>query len=167
MNKILRYGLQGVNYALFVAVVWYFSINPPYHQLEDNQAVIVLSFTHATKLREACRKLSQQELMKLAPNMRLATDCPRERSPMVLELYLDDKLLTKTTVEPTGFHKDQGVNVFKRIKVNAGQHTLRLWMNDNINIKSPTYRYEQIVALKPEQQLLIDFNANSGGFFTN
>ena len=167
MNKILRYGLQAFNYALFIAVVWYFSVNPAYHQLEDNQAVITLSFTHATKLREACRKLSQQELMKLAPNMRLPTTCPRERSPMQLELYLDDKLLTKATVEPTGFHKDQGVNIFQRIKVIAGEHTLRLWMNDNVNYKEPTYRYEKTLVLKPEQQLLIDFDAGTGGFFTN
>jgi hypothetical protein len=167
MNKILRYGLQSFNYTIFMAVVWYFSTNPPYHQLENNQAVITLSFTHATKLREACRKLTQQEIMKLAPNMRLATDCPRERSPMQLELYLDDKLLAKATVEPTGFHKDQGVNIFQRIKVVAGKHALRLWMNDNVNIDGPTYRYEKIILIKPEQQLLIDFDAGSGGFFTN
>jgi len=167
MNRILRYGLQAFYYTLFMVVVWYFSFKPSYHQLAENQAVITLSFTHATKLREACRKLSQQELMKLAPNMRLATDCPRERSPMQLELYLDDKLLTKATVEPTGFHKDQGVNIFQRIKVVAGKHSLRLWMNDNINIKGPTYRYEQNIILKPEQQLLIDFDAGSGGFFTS
>jgi len=167
MNKLLRYGLQALNYALFMAVVWYFSINPPYHQLEDDQAVLVLSFTHATKIREACRKLSQEELMNLAPNMRLATDCPRERSPMKLELFLDDKLLTKTTVEPTGFHKDQSVNIFRRIKVAAGKHNLRLWMNDNVNINGPTYHYEQTILLKPEQLLLIDFNVGLGGFFTN
>jgi len=167
MNKVLRYSLQAFNYALFMAVVWYFSINPPYHQIEKDQAIITLSFTHATKLREACRKLSQEELMKLAPNMRLPTDCPRARSPMTLELYLDNKLLTKATVEPTGFHKDQGVNIFQRIKVAAGEHTLQLWMNDNVNIKEPTYRYKQVVSLKPEQQLLVDFNPGSGGFFTN
>ncbi|MDH5661336.1 MAG: hypothetical protein OEY65_10080, partial [Gammaproteobacteria bacterium] len=75
MHKLLKYGLQIFYYTLFMLVVWYFSINPPYHQLEENQGVITLSFTHATKLREPCRKLSQDELMKLAPNMRLTMDC--------------------------------------------------------------------------------------------
>jgi hypothetical protein len=148
-------------------VVWYFSIKPAYHQLDENQSVITLSFTHATKIREACRKLTQDELMKLAPNMRLATDCPRERSPLRLELYLDDVLLTKEIVEPLGFHKDQGVNLFKRIKVNAGEHKLRLWMNDDVNVSDATYKYEKFVLLKPEQQLLIDFDAGKGGFFAN
>lgn len=105
--------------------------------------------------------------MKLAPNMRLPTDCPRERSPLRLELYLDDKLLTKASVEPPGYHKDQGVNLFRRIKVNAGEHTLRLWMNDDVNIEGATYQYEKLVLLKPEQQLLVDFDKESGGFFTN
>lgn len=167
MNKVLRYGLQAFYYTLFMAVVWYFSIKPPYHQLAEDQAVITLSFTHATNLREACRKLTQEELMKLAPNMRLPTDCPRERSPLRLELYLDGKLLTKTSIEPPGFHKDQGVHLFKRIKVIAGEHKLRLWMNDDVNIDGATYQYEQTVLLKPEQQLLVDFDKESGGFFAN
>jgi len=99
--------------------------------------------------------------------MRLPMDCPRERSPLRLELFLDDKLLIKATQEPLGFYKDQGVNLFQRIKVKAGEHKLRVWMNDDVNVDEPTYQHEQIVILKPEQQLLLDFDAGSGGFFTN
>lgn len=165
MNKVLRYGLQVFYYTLFMGVVWYFSIKQPYHQLEEDQAVITLSFTHATKLREACRKLTQEELLKLAPNMRLQMDCPRERSPLRLELYLDNELLTHAVVEPVGFHKDQSVNLFQRVKVKAGQHTLRIWINDDVNVEGVTYQHEQTLILKPEQQLLVDFKAGSGGFF--
>ena len=166
MSKVLRYGSQIFNYVLFMGVVWYFSIKPSYHQLEDDQAVITLSFLHATKIREACRKLTQEELMELAPNMRLQMDCPRERSPLGLEVYLDDELITQALVEPPGFHKDQGVNFFRRVKVKAGEHKLRIWMNDDVNVKGSTYQYEKSVTLKPEQQLLVDFNAGSGGFYT-
>ncbi len=167
MDKILRYGMQGLSYMIFMAVVWYFSTRPAYHQLEDDQAVITLSFTHATKLRGACRKLSQQELMNLAPNMRLPTDCPRERSPLRLELYIDGEILTHATLEPAGFRKDQGVSLFQRIKVKSGEHKLRLWMNDDVNVKGATYQYEKKVTLKPEQQLLIDFKTSAGGFIIN
>lgn len=165
MNRIIRYGLQAFNYLLFMAVVWYFSIKPPYHQLEGDEAVITLSFTHATKIREACRKLSQEELMKLAPNMRLSTSCPRERSPLNIELYLDEKLLTKEELEPLGLHKDQGVSLFKSVKVKAGQHELRVWMNDDVNIDGPTYVYKEKISLKPEQLLLLDFDSGKKKFF--
>lgn len=165
MNRIIRYGLQAFNYLLFMAVVWYFSIKPPYHQLENNEAVITLSFTHATKIREVCRKLSQEELMELAPNMRLPTSCPRERSPLNIELYLDDKMVTKEVLEPLGFHKDQGVSLFKQINVKAGEHVLRVWMNDDVNIDGPTYKYKKKINLKPEQLLLLDFDSGKKGFF--
>lgn len=167
MRKVLQYGLQAFYYTLFMAVVWYFSIKPAYHQLEEEQAVIILSFTHATQVAEPCRRKTQEELMKLPPNMRLAMDCKRERSPMNLELYLDDKLLTEAVLQPSGIHKDQGVNMFQSIKVKAGKHNLRLWMNDDVKVEGPTYKYEKNVTIKPEQLLLIDFDAGSGGFFLN
>lgn len=165
MNKILHYGLQVFYYLLFIIVVWYFSINPPYHQLEDDKAIITLSFTLATKIREACRKLSQEELMKLAPNMRLPTSCPRERSPLSIELYLDEKLLIKEVLQPLGVHKDQGVSLFKSIKVKAGEHVLRVWMNDDVNVDGPTYHYKEKINLKSEQLLLLDFDAGKKRFF--
>ncbi len=165
MNKVLRYALQAFNYILFMVVVWYFSIKPPYHQLQEDQAVITLSFTHATKIREACKKLSQQELMKLAPNMRLPMSCPRERSPLNIELYLDETLLAKDVLVPLGFHKDQGVSLFKSIKVKAGEHVLRVWMNDDVNVDGPTYEYKNNINLKPEQRLLLDFDSGKKEFF--
>ncbi len=165
MNKVLRYALQAFNYILFMVVVWYFSIKPPYHQLQEDQAVITLSFTHATKIREACKKLSQQELMKLAPNMRLPMSCPRERSPLNIELYLDETLLAKDVLVPLGFHKDQGVSLFKSIKVKAGEHVLRVWMNDDVNVDGPTYEYKKNINLKPEQRLLLDFDSGKKEFF--
>jgi len=167
MNKVLRYGLQVFNYTLFMAIVWYFSIKPPYHQLQDDQAVVVLAFAHAAKLREACRQLTQDELMKLAPNMRLSMDCPRERSPVTVEMHLDGELVTRAVVEPPGFHKDQGIDLFRRIKVTAGEHRLSVWMNDDVNVEGPTYHYERTITLKPEQLLLVDFHAGAGGFFVN
>jgi hypothetical protein len=167
MNNVLRYGLQVFNYMIFTAVVWYFSIKPAYHQLEKDQAVITLSFTHATKLREECRKLSQEEFLNLAPNMRVPMDCPRARSPLRLELYLDDKLIKNAALEPPGFHSDQSISLFQRIKVRTGEHKLRVWMNDDINREGSTYQHEQTVILKPEQQVLLDFDVGSGGFFLN
>lgn len=167
MNKVLRYALQVFNYTLFMGTVWYFSMQPEYHQLQDDQAVVTLSFSHAAKLREACRRLTQEELMKLAPNMRAPMDCPRERSPVTLELYLDGKLVTSAVIEAPGFHQDQGIDMFQRIKVTAGEHQLLVWMNDDVNVEGPTYRYERTITLKPEQQLLVDFDASSGGFYIN
>ncbi|TNG00191.1 MAG: hypothetical protein EP297_04145 [Gammaproteobacteria bacterium] len=167
MNKILRYGLQVINYTIFMSIVWYFSIKPPYHQLQEDQGVVTLAFAHAAQIREPCRKLTPEEMAKLPPNMRLSMDCPRERSPVTVELYLDDELVTREVIEAPGFHKDQGIDLFQRFKVTAGEHQLRVWMNDDVNIEGPTYQHEQVITLKPEQQVLIDFDSGSGGFVVN
>jgi len=164
MDKLLRYGLQAFNYTLFMGIVWYFSIKPPYHQLEEGQAVITLAFSHAAELREPCVKKTQEELMKLPPNMRVPMNCTRERSPVTVELHLDDELMTKQVLEAPGLHNDQGVDYFQRLKVPAGTHQLRVWMNDDVNVDGATYRHEQEISLQPEQQLLVDFDAGSGGF---
>ena len=34
--------LQVVNYTLFMAIVWYFSFQPPYRQLAEDSAVVTL-----------------------------------------------------------------------------------------------------------------------------
>ena len=40
-------------------------------------------------------------------------------------------------------------------------------MNDDVKVTGPTYRYSESVTLLPEQQLLVNFHAESGGFFIN
>jgi hypothetical protein len=167
MNKVQRYALQLVNYSLFMAIVWYFSAKPEYHQLEEDQAVVTLAFAHAAKLREKCRMRTQEELNKLPPNMRLPSECPRERSPVSVKMYLDDELIMEKVVDAPGFHQDQGVDVFHRTKVPAGGHQLRVFMNDDVNVKGPTHRLIKDVTLLPEQQLMVDFNAEKGEFFIN
>ena len=167
MNKVRRYALQVLNYTFFMVIVWYFSTKPAYHQLEENQAVVTLAFAHAAKLRKECRVRTQEELNKLAPNMRLPTECPRERSPVTIAIFLDDSLIMKRVIEAPGLHQDQGIDVFHRIKVPAGSHRLQVVMNDDVKVTGPTYRYSESVTLLPEQQLLVNFHAESGGFFIN
>ena len=99
--------------------------------------------------------------------MRLPTDCPRERSPVSIEMYLDDELIMKKVLDAPGFHQDQGVDLFHRVKVPAGNHRLIVLMNDDIKAKAPTYQYRQTVTLSPEQQLLVNFDASAGGFYTH
>lgn len=167
MNEVIRYILQGFNYTLFMLIVWYFSAQPAYQQLEENQAVVTLAFAHAAKLKEDCRVRTQEELNKLPPNMRLPSECPRERSPVSIDMYLDDELIMTKVLEAPGFHQDQGVDLFHRVKVPAGKHRLKVFMNDDIRIEGPNYQYSKTVILSPEQQLLVNFDANTGSFYIN
>lgn len=114
MSRAVRYLLQAVNYTIFMVLVWYFSISPAYQQLEDDQAVITITMSHVGKHVTECKKISQEELLKLPPNMRKPMDCSRERSPIIIKLLLDDNVIYDKTLPPLGLYSDQGW-IFTRI----------------------------------------------------
>ena len=164
MPEVLRYPLQAVNYGVFMLLVWYFSAAPPYTQLTANQAVITVAFSHAGELREECRQLSQEELAKLPPNMRAPMDCPRERSPVTVQLLLDGELLIEDVAHAPGLYNDLGIDIYRSAKVPVGKHTLAVRMNDNVRVEGPTHSHEETVTLEPAQLLVIDFNSEIRSF---
>ena len=164
MPKAMRYVLQALNYTVFMAIVWYFSFSPPFRQLAADQAVIALAFSHAGALREECVKLSFEELAKLPPNKRIQLDCPRERSPITVDLLLNGEPSIEEVADAPGLYSDQGVDIYRTVKVPTGTHHLAITMNDNVRHEGPTYTHEQTVSLEPAQLLLIDFNSDNGKF---
>ena len=164
MPEFLRYPLQALNYTLFMLLVWYFSAAPPYTQLQPDQAVVTVAFAHAGERREACRQLSREELAKLPPNMRAPMDCPRERSPVTVQLLLNDELLIEEVAKAPGLYNDLGIDIYRSVKVPAGEHRLAVRMNDNVRVEGPTYTHEETVSLEPAQLLVVDFNSETGSF---
>lgn len=161
-NKPLRYLLQAFNYTLFMAIVWYFATSPSIKLIGDDEARITIAFAHAGQLREPCRRLSQEELNQLAPNMRKLEDCPRERSPVTIEAELDGQPLYSASLPPPGLFGDGGVDVFHSAKIPAGRHTLSLRMNDSVRIEGFNQTLEQEVIIDPAQILLIGFVPDRG-----
>ncbi|MBT7411044.1 MAG: hypothetical protein HN826_15200 [Methylococcales bacterium] len=164
MKKIIQYPLQILNYSVFMGIVWFFSIHPSYHQLDKNQAMITFTMSHIGKHVTKCKKISYKELMKLPPNMRKPMDCPRERSPVEIELMLDSKVVYSRVVQPVGLFKDQGVDIYENIRVSAGKHRFKVWINDDVNVKGPIYRHEQDLTIRPEQHLVIQFKSKENIF---
>lgn len=160
MANAMRIVLQALNYAVFMALVWYFSFSPPFRQLAPDQAVVTLAFAHAGERREECRTLSPEELAKLPPNMRLQLDCPRERSPITVDLLLGGEFVIKEVANAPGLYADQGVDVYRSVKVPAGEHHLKVTMNDDVRVEGPTYTLEQTVTLTPAQLLVVDFDSD-------
>lgn len=156
--------LQIVNYSVFMGLVWFFSFNPPYRQLAKDNAVVTLAFGHAAKRVSECNVLSQEELNKLAPNMRKPMDCPRERSPVTIELRLDGELAAREVIKSPGLYQDQSVDIYRNIKVPRGEHLLSVWMNDDVNAEGPTYQFEKSVSLQPAQRLVLSFDPKKNGF---
>ncbi len=161
-SKPVRYLLQVVNYTVFMAIVWYFATNPSISLIGDDEAKITIAFAHAGQLREPCRRLTQEELNQLAPNMRKLEDCPRERSPVTIEAELDGEPFYNASLPPPGLFGDGGVDVFHSAKIPAGRHVLSLRMNDSVRVEGFNHSLEQEVVIDPAQILLIGFESDRG-----
>ncbi|MGP1680236.1 MAG: hypothetical protein ACTS6J_24150 [Burkholderiales bacterium] len=163
MARPLSWIGQVLLYALFALIIGYFSGSPPYRHLPADQALIKLSFSHEGKRVSACRQRSAEELAKLAPNMRAPMDCPRERSPVTVEIDLDGTPAYRHVAMPSGLSKDGASTVYHRFPVHAGKHRLAVRLNDDARAAGFNYRREELVSLKPGKVLVIDFNQEAGG----
>lgn len=165
MSKPMQYIGQAVVYAIFAGVVGYFSSFPPYTNLLADETLIKLSFSHAGQLKEACRERTPEEIAKLPMYQRKATTiCPgRERADVVVELEMDGKQLYHVIMKPNGFAHSGTSNIYRRITLKAGVHTLKARLRDHAG-EEFNYVHEETVNLAPGRIMVIDFNSATGGF---
>lgn len=154
---------QALLYALFALVVGVFSRWPTYHHLGPDEAVIKLSFTHTGKPVGECRPLSADELARLPPNMRAPMKCPRERSPVTVELDIGGQPVLRRVAAPSGLSRDGASAVYQRLRVAAGEQRIAVRLNDDVRQSGFTHQREATVTLAPAQILVIDFDAEQGG----
>ena len=164
MAKPLQYLGQGLFYFLFVGVIGYFSTSPAYTHLPPDETLIKLSFSHAGQHKGACRERTPEELAKLPQYQRkVTTVCPRERSDVVVELEMDGQQLYHVILKPVGFLHSGNSNIYRRITVKAGLHTLKARLRDHDG-DNFNYVHEETVNLAPGRIMVIDFKAATGGF---
>jgi hypothetical protein len=154
---------QVLLYGLFAAAIGTFSQWPPYHHLRADEALVKLSLTRVGKPVGDCRTLGPEELAKLPPNMRAPTVCPRERSPLVVQVLLSGRLLIERTVAPTGVARDGAASIYERFVVPAGEHRIAVRLSDDVRARDKPWQRETTVKLVPGQVLVIDFDAGKGG----
>ena len=97
------------------------------------------------------------------PNMRKALDCPRERSPVTVELDIDGAPAARTTAAPSGLSRDGASAIYHRLPVPAGERTVEVRLRDDVRAEGFTHRLQQRVTLTPAQVLVIDFDGERGG----
>ena len=150
-------------YGLFAGVIGVFSHWPSYHPLGSNEALIKLSFTHSGKPVGDCRAPSAAEQARLPPNMRAPMVCPRERSPVTVEVDLDGRPALQRTAPPSGLSKDGASAVYQRLVVPAGERRIAVRLKDDVRASGFAHQREAVVTLRPAQVLVIDFDAEKGG----
>ncbi len=163
MTRGLARSSQALLYALFALVLGVFSHWPAYRHLQPGEALLKLSLVHAGQHVAPCKRLSQEELAKLPPNMRNPLQCPRERVPVVVEVDLDGRTVVRERVPPSGLSRDGASAIYRRLVVSAGEHRIAVRLKDSPGSGGFDHRHEATVTLKPAQVLVIDFDPEHQG----
>ncbi len=163
MKQALRIAAQLLLYVPLMALIGYFSTEPRFSTLAPDEALVRLSFIHAAERKEPCRERSAEELAKLAPNMRAALDCPRERATLLIELEVDGEIALRREVPPAGIQRDGNATVYHRLPLPAGRHRIVARLRDR---PGEVFNFigETTLELAPGAALLIDFSKAKGGF---
>ena len=160
----IRIAAQVLAYSVFAAVLGYCSVSPTYTQLSPELGVIKLSFSHAGETRTECRRRTQEQLNELAPNMRAVMDCPRERVALLLELELDGERIYRASLPPSGLAGDGTGNSSYTVDAPSGQHTLVARLRDSRRAEGFDWTMERTIEISPRENMVIDFQAETGGF---
>ena len=164
MLKVPQYVGQFIAYALFALVVGYFATQPAYTHLAPDEALIKLSFSHAGAHTQECRKLTQEELNRLPPNMRRPTECIRERVALLVELELDGEILYRDALPPSGLSGDGASTAYEKFPVHAGAHHLVARLRNSRREEGFDYEKAVTMDLTPQQNFVVDFRPELGGF---
>ncbi|AMN47737.1 hypothetical protein ACG33_11635 [Steroidobacter denitrificans] len=163
MTKVFSWIGQVVLYAAFALFIGVFSHWPAYQHLPEDHALIKLSLIHHGQRLQECKKMTPEELAKLPPNMRAPMACPRERSPITVEVDIDGVAALRKTAQPSGLSRDGAASVYQRIEVPAGTHRLDVRLRDSMRTEGFDFERNEVLSLKPAQILVIDFSAEKGG----
>ena len=164
MPEPWRMVIQVFFYAAFALPLAYLSRQPAYRHQDPDVAVIKLSLSHSGQHKEECHRLTPEELARLAPNMRKPLSCNRERLPLVVEIILDDNVLYHATLPPAGLSRDGESTVYQRFPVKSGTHTLTARLRDSNRQAGFDFEHSETVHLAPQQNFVIGFTADTGGF---
>jgi len=163
MNRAVRSAAEIFPWLLFAALIGVFSSWPPFRPIEDGEVLVRVSLVHAAQRKQPCRERTPQELAKLAPNMRAAQVCPRERADLVVEIAFDGTLAVQRTLAASGWQRDGNAALYQRFTVPAGTHRVVARLRDRTD-GDFNYVREATLDLKPGAALVIDFNGEKGGF---
>ncbi|GBD44806.1 hypothetical protein HRbin40_02296 [bacterium HR40] len=164
MPDVGRWFGQSLILAGFVTVIGFFSQRPTLVVFPPDRAQLVVSFAHGAERREACRRLTPQEIARLPPQQRRPNTCERERLPVRLVLAIDGNQVFDGVLEPTGIWGDGPSRAYLKFALPPGRHHLVLKLEDRGRGDAFAYVSEREIELGAGRRLAVDFKADAGGF---
>ena len=157
LPEIKQRSLQIIVLGLMMAAVGHFADSPTYKVMNPSQTELRLVIRHSGVLIGACEMKPAEELEKLPANMRQPMNCPREKSPLSLELLVNDEVLHRGVVRPSGIHDDGVLALYQNFRVPGGSTDIELRVKDQVDLENYNYTLRETLELSRDSVILIEF----------
>lgn len=164
MSDLARYAGQAAVYGLVCVFIAVLASWPRVGAWPVDAAEIKLSLAHGAQRKEACRRLTSEEIAKLPPNQRRPNTCARERLSIRVQIEVDGRTLYDAVLQPTGLSGDGPARVYQKFRVTAGRHQIVARLRDSDRVDGFDYESRVEVDLSPLQSLAVDFRRDQGQF---
>lgn len=164
---------------IMVAVPVYFLSDLSYSYYPTSDGVLKIAFKHsgarvsdceeADLIRKEGDRYRQQlkDTKQVKMNIEKLAKCPRERHPVVVELFIDGQLALDKSYAPTGLKSDMASYIYDEFPLTAGEHSIRMNLYDTGSKGAPAYTFEGATLVKPREVKVIWFSDKANSLVLN
>lgn len=166
---------------LFIAVAApvYFLSDLSYSYYPTDDGVLKIAFKHtgarvsdceeADLIKKEGERYRQQlkDTKQVKMNIEKLAKCPRERHPVVVELFIDGKLALDKSYAPTGLKNDMASYIYDEFPVTAGEHSFRMNLYDTGSKGAAAYTLDSTALVKPREVKVIWFSDKANSLVLN
>jgi hypothetical protein len=153
------------------ALLVFFFSDATYTFFEQDESQLRFSLKHPGKIKQKCTeeeiKAFQEEMEKKLKHMRMTEPvCGRERFPVYVEVFVDNRQLLSREYMPRGLSGDMPSFAYEVISIEPGSHEILVKMRDS----GRTEGFDKIfrkrdVNFRPGYVVVIDFDEVKEVFF--
>lgn len=138
-----------------------------YSFYSPRDSAVKVAFKHTGKRKADCgeadlfRKEGERYRKELRDSkqvrmsMEKLANCPRQRHPVVLELYMDGVALLDKPYPPTGLKKDMASYIYEEFVIQPGEHRFQARLYTNGAKDAPDHEIDETVKIGPAEVKVI------------
>lgn len=155
---------------IIMAVPVYLFSDLPYSYHPKDDGLLKIAFKHSGTRVADCDEADlikkegdrYRQQLKDTRQVRMSIEkiakCPRERNPVVVELFVDGRKIMDKSYSPTGLKKDMASYIYDEFPLPAGEHSFRVLLYDTGRKDVPAYALDEKSVVKPREVKVVWFS---------
>lgn len=145
----------------------FFLSDAPYRFYSPDEAIVKVAFKHTGNRKVDCgeadlfkkegeryrRELKDSTQVKMS--MEKLLNCPRERHPVIVELFMDGDRLLDKAYSPTGLKKDMASYIYDEFMIKPGGHRFEARIYVNGTHEGPEHTLSTGVDVRPGEVMVV------------